>query len=148
MGPAGGMAMRGAALMAGAVPAPAATAGDVLPYAEEVREIDEIRNGLATIAIGDKIRESCPAAAANWLRVWSFGRRLQSLARRAGYSDAQIERYVENDAEKAYYAALARRWLAERGVSGDDDADGHCRIAREEIARGSRLGVLLWSQGS
>ena len=126
----------------------AAAGGDArLDYAPEIRAMREIRDGLAVIAIGDQIRKTCPSIGAQWVNVWRFGRHLKGLAREAGFTDEQIERYVGNDAEKAYYKGLARDWLDRRGVT-EDEPESYCRVGHAEIERRSRLGVLLWSQKS
>jgi len=130
-----------------AMPAGASGGDARLGYAPEIRAMTEIRDGLAVIAIGDLIRKTCPTIGAQWFNVWRFGRRLQRLAREAGYSEDQIERYVENDTEKDYYLGLAHRWLAERGAR-EGEPESYCRVGHAEIERGSQLGVLLWSQKS
>ena len=81
----------------------------------------------------------------NWRRptreiefLWS----LEQRARALGYSSAEIDAYVDNDAEKDRLEAIARQRLRDMGgVEGNWET--YCAVGRTEISRGSQIGQLL-----
>jgi hypothetical protein len=110
---------------------------------DTLRNDDRLHSGLLTITIGRHIELTCPSIERRDLAVTSFLLGLAHHAMSLGYSRAEVTTYVEDDAEQERYIALARRYFAERGVTSKEDADGACRVGRDEIAAGSPIGRLL-----
>lgn len=127
------------AVLAAGLAATAVHAAEARPHLRENAEIDR---GLTVIAIANMIRRNCDRIEPRVVRAYGFMRALKQSASKAGYSDAEIEAYVSDKAEKARVEDAARAWLAAQGaVSGDPDS--YCAVGLAEIARNSQVGVLL-----
>ncbi len=107
-----------------------------------LREVAEINHGLFAVAIAREIKDYCPTIHARYFRAFNFLSSLKRKARDMGYSDAEIEAYVDNDEEKARLRARGEAYLAAKGVSYDDP-QSFCALGREEINKSSQIGVLL-----
>ncbi|MCR8546258.1 DUF5333 domain-containing protein [Salipiger sp. P9] len=105
-------------------------------------EVREIHDGLLAVGIADEIRNKCDSIGARMIRAYSFLGDLKARARSLGYSDDEIEDYVTSKAEKKKYRAEGEAWLRARGVTLGV-AEGYCRVGREEIEKGTPIGVLL-----
>ncbi len=110
---------------------------------DALRNDDRLHNGLLVITIGRHVERTCPSIDRRDFAANAFLLGLASHAMSLGYSRAEVTAYVEDDTEQERYIALARRYFAERGVLSDDDAEGACRVGRDEIAAGSPIGRLL-----
>lgn len=110
---------------------------------ESLRTDDRLHNGLLAVTIGRHIERTCPDIERRSLAANAFLLGLANHAMGLGYSRAEVTAYVEDDTEQARYIALARQYFAERGVLSDADAEGACRVGRDEIATGSAIGRLL-----
>ncbi|MDZ4096131.1 MAG: DUF5333 domain-containing protein [Paracoccaceae bacterium] len=117
------------------LPAAAGAAGSL-------RDLKPVDDGLKIVAIGNAIRKTCPTISARKITAFFYMRGLAEQARAAGFSDAEIETYVENPIEKARVVAAARAYLASKGAK-PDDPDSHCAVGRAEIERNSQVGRLL-----
>ncbi|SFD81907.1 DUF5333 domain-containing protein [Roseivivax sediminis] len=122
-------------LAAGAVPA--ATQGQT-----PLRDVAEIDDSLLMVAIADDLRKTCDDIDARLIRAYSYLQKLKGMARDRGYSDDEIEDYVTSKAEKKRMEARGKAFLAARGVDRSDKG-AYCTFGKQEIARGSQIGVLL-----
>lgn len=117
------------------------TAGTTLAK-PPLRDVPEIDGPLFEVALADEIRKKCPTIdgrLAKGLRtLWALKRKANDL----GYSDAEIDAYRSSDVEKARMRKKGQAWLAQRGAS-QSNVDSLCRVGREEISKGSRIGGLL-----
>ncbi len=105
-------------------------------------ENDHVVGSLLAAAIGDRVRRECPSISPRILRVLSAAQALKAYARRQGYSEAQIEAFIDSDADKKRIEAHAERWLREAGaVKGDPQS--YCAVGLKEIERESLTGSLL-----
>lgn len=102
-----------------------------------------LHNGLLVITIGRHIESTCPSIMRRDFAANAFLLGLATHAMSLGFSRADVTRYVEDQQEQSRYVALARQYFAERGVVADTDAEGACRVGRDEIASGSPIGRLL-----
>ena len=127
-----------AAVMGACLAAPASSAA-ARPH---LREVVEINDGLFAVAIAREIKDYCPEISARYFRAFNFLSSLKRKARDMGYSDAEIEAYVDNDEEKARMRARGEAYLAAKGVSYDDP-QSFCALGREEIEKSSQIGALL-----
>ena len=120
------------------VAAPAAQADD------RVRLQDDpiLENGLRVIAIADFLRKNCDAIAPRFFKALSFAQSLEAHAKGLGYSDAEIEAYLDDEREKARVRGHARAYLEARGVNFDE-AQSFCSVGRAEIAVQSAPGQYL-----
>ena len=127
------------AAMLGAAGLPATTEAQTRP---PLSEVAEIHDGLLAVGIADEIRNKCSGISARMISAFSYLNRLKGQARALGYSDKEIESYVTSKSEKRKMRAEGEAWLQARGAT-PGVAEGYCRVGREEIARGSRIGLLL-----
>jgi hypothetical protein len=123
-------------LTAAAMPARAEDRFDAL------RNDPQIHEGLLVISIGRLVRNHCDSINARILRAWAFAHSLVDRGISLGYSRAELEDYLDSDADKARYRALAAAYLAEREASVED-AQSMCRLGRDEISSQSAVGRLL-----
>lgn len=131
--------LAGAALAAVVALGVQGAAAQAKPPLREVREIDD---ALLMIAIADEVRNKCDTIEARMFKAWTTINALESRAKRMGYSDEEIEDYVTSKDEKKRMRRRGEAQLKARGVALDNDAD-YCTFGREEIAKGSQIGVLL-----
>lgn len=125
-------------VLAMGVAAPASSAA-ARPH---LREVAEINNGLFAVAIAREIKDYCPTINARYFRAFNFLVSLKNTARDMGYSNDEIEAYVDSDKEKARMRARGEAYLVAHGVSYDDP-QSFCALGREEIEKSSQIGVLL-----
>lgn len=107
-----------------------------------LRDQPEVRDGIIFVGMAYEISEQCDDIRARTFRGLGF---LQSLKRRAsdlGYSDAEIDAYVNDRAEKRRLEAIAREQLLLLGVVTDDPAT-YCIVGRAQMAANTRVGWLL-----
>lgn len=110
-----------------------------------LNEVAEIHDGLLALGIADELRNTCDSLGARMLRATKTAYDLQSRAKSLGYSSDEIDDYVTSKAEKKKMRAEGEVWLKKRGVTLGKASD-YCRVGREEIAKGSSIGVLLWEK--
>ncbi len=125
-----------AALAAGlATAAPAAALGPL-------KDVTAISEGLIATGIAVEISDVCDELQPRLLRGIAYLNSLKDHARSLGYSEAQIDAYVDDRAEKRRLEAIARARLAEKGaVEGRPET--YCAVGRAEIAADSAIGRLL-----
>ncbi len=107
-----------------------------------LRDVPEIRDGIIAVGIAYEISEQCDEIRARKLRGLNFLFGLKSTARNLGYSDSEIDAFVDNRAEQDRLEAMARAQLAQKGAVPGDAAT-YCAVGRAEMAKGSAIGNLL-----
>ena len=107
-----------------------------------LRDEAHINAQLLAAQIGDILRKTCPQASARMFVVLGKMNDLESYARKQGYTDAEVKAFLKDKTEKARIRGLAEDYLAQAGaIKGD--AESYCRVARDEVARGTLTGQLL-----
>ncbi|GIT92918.1 hypothetical protein JANAI62_33760 [Jannaschia pagri] len=101
-----------------------------------------ITEGLIAVGIAYEISEVCPRLDGRTLRGLQYLLALKSAARDLGYSAAEIEAFIDDDAAKDRLEAVARRRLAQKGARRGD-VEAHCRVGEAELAADSQIGRLL-----
>lgn len=134
--------LRGLLCAAALLAPPGVGAAVVASERPPLREVQEIDGALLAIAIADEVRRTCDAIAPRWLRAYGRLNALRGRAEALGYSDAEIEDYVESEAEKARMRRLGEAYVRQRGYDPSVTAE-LCAFGRDEIARGSAVGALL-----
>lgn len=102
----------------------------------------DINTGLLAAAAAEKIQRECDTISPRWFRARAYMNELKSMATARGYSEAEIEAYVSNDAEKAKMRERRNRYFAAHGAS-NKNPQSLCVLGHQEIARNSQIGVLL-----
>ncbi|WP_071673658.1 DUF5333 domain-containing protein [Nioella nitratireducens] len=110
---------------------------------DALRADSRIHNGLLVIMIGSHIQDTCPTIEARSLSATGFMFGLARHAMSLGYSRAQVERYVDDEEERARFETLARTYFAQHGVTSDDDVEGACRVGEQEMTDQTSVGRLL-----
>ena len=72
-------------------------------------------------------------------------RALKAEARKRGYTDAEIDAYINNEAEQQKMRARRNAYLRANGAE-PNDGPSLCALGRSEIAKRSRIGALLWAR--
>ncbi len=107
-----------------------------------LKEVAHVRDGIVYTGMAYEISERCGDLRARLFRGLGF---LQSLKRHAadlGYSDTEIDAYVNDSDEKDRLEAIARANLAALGVIVGQEAT-YCTVGRAQIAANTRVGWLL-----
>ncbi len=107
-----------------------------------LHEEKDINHGLLVIAVADKIRRACDGISARIFKARAYANSLKELAGARGYSDAEIDSYIENKANKARMRERRNAYFASRGAS-NLDPQSLCILGKEEIRKQSQIGVLL-----
>ncbi|MGI3210526.1 DUF5333 domain-containing protein [Roseovarius tibetensis] len=102
----------------------------------------DINTGLFNVAVADKIRRQCDEISPRLFTAMSYLQALKSEARKRGYSDAEIDRYIEDPAEKSKMRARRDAYIRASGAE-PDEGPSMCTLGRQEIARQSQIGQLL-----
>ena len=112
------------------------------PAAADLSRERGIAEGLVIVGIAYEISEVCPDIDARRLRGLRYLLALQGAARDMGYSQAEIDAYIDDDTEKDRLEAIARDRLARMGAARGDVA-AHCAVGRREVAGDTQVGRLL-----
>jgi len=107
-----------------------------------LRDVTRISEGLIVAGMAIELGDKCDGVSTRIIRGLNFLQGLKNHASDLGYSDAEIDAYVNDRAEKARLEVIARGRLADLGVIADDPAS-YCTVARAQIAAGTQVGQLL-----
>lgn len=102
----------------------------------------DINDGLLVLAVADKIRRACDEIGGRLFTAQSYSNKLRQIAASRGYSEAEIDAYVNDKVEKAKMRERRNAYFASKGAS-NLDPDSLCVLGRDEIARGTQVGQLL-----
>ncbi|WP_239479693.1 DUF5333 domain-containing protein [Actibacterium sp. 188UL27-1] len=107
-----------------------------------LRDNKVVTDGLVSVGIAIEIGEKCNSISARTLRGISYLNSLKGTARKQGYTDAEIDAFVDNKAEKKRLEQQARAYLKSKGASGGV-GQAYCKVGAAEIAAGTAAGRLL-----
>jgi len=102
----------------------------------------DINDGLLIIAAADKIRRACDAIGARFFVARSYIGQLKDMAEARGYSEDEIDAYINDKQEKARMRERRNAYFNSKGAS-NLDPQSLCVLGRDEIARGTGIGKLL-----
>lgn len=102
----------------------------------------DINAGLLAVSVADKIRRECDEFSGRFWAARSYANQLKGMAAERGYTDAQVDAYVNDSAEKAKMRERRNAYIKSKGASNLDSAS-LCRLGREEIKNRSRIGSFL-----
>lgn len=126
-------------LAAMALTASAAMAASLPPLDENAY----INDSLLSAAIGDEIRKNCPTIGARIFRALAKAKDLERHALKLGYTEKEIEAFIDSKAEQTRMKALRDAYLAKHGVT-KGDADSYCKLGYEEIEKDNLTGYILY----
>ncbi len=107
-----------------------------------LKDVPKVRDGIIYVGMAYELSEQCDSLKARLFRGINYLQSLKNHASELGYSDAEIDAYINDDAEKDRLEAIARAQLAALGVVRGDPAS-HCAVGRAQIAANTRVGWLL-----
>ena len=123
--------------------APAALAAALAtPAAADLGDEATVTEPLIAIGIAYEISKVCDSISARKVRGLTQLLSLRGKASDLGYSRAEIDAWIDDEAEKDRLEGIARQRLAAMGAARGDAA-AHCEVGRTEIAKGSYIGSLL-----
>ena len=102
----------------------------------------QVRDGIIAVGMAYELSEQCDDVSARLFRGLGYLQSLKGTARDLGYSDAQIDAYIDDDAEKDRLEGIARAQLVSLGVV-EGDAATYCSVARAQMDANTRVGWLL-----
>jgi Family of unknown function (DUF5333) len=120
-----------------ALTALAAPAAALPPLAEQ----DYVTGRLMAARVADRIRRTCPDLSARLIYAYGEARGLKRWAAEQGYSDDEIDAYLDDRVEKKRIYALAEEYLTTNGAV---DEAGFCALGQAEIAKKSYIGSFLY----
>ncbi len=107
-----------------------------------LKDVTRVQEGLIAIGMADMIRKECKSISPRMVRAYRYLKSLEAFAIKQGYSEAEIDAYVNNKPEGARLLGVARARLAQKGaVSGSPDT--FCVVGKNEILKGTQVGHLL-----
>ena len=112
---------------------------------EPIHENRTVIAGFYALGMADLLRRNCDDLSPRYLRAYNYLKALEKYALEAGYSPAQIEELTDNREEKERLRARIEADLAARGASAQSP-EGYCTVGREEIAKNSAAGRLLYAK--
>lgn len=107
-----------------------------------LKDVEYVSEGIISVGIAYEISQKCDSIRARTFRGISFLNGLKAHARSLGYTDQEIDAYVDDRAEKNRLEAIARARLSDMGAIVGNAAT-YCSVGRSEIASGSAVGRLL-----
>ncbi|MDO5757287.1 MAG: DUF5333 domain-containing protein [Rhodobacterales bacterium] len=108
----------------------------------DLADEQDINSGLLAISVADKIRRECSQISGRFLTGRAYATQLKSMASQRGYSDEEIETYVNDSAGKAKMRERRNAYFKSKGAS-NLDAASLCRLGRDEIKNRSLIGSFL-----
>ena len=103
---------------------------------------EDINAGLLVVAVADKIRRECSDISARFLTARSYVSSLKEMASERGYTDSEIEAYINDDLENEKMRMRRNAFFESRGASNLDPAS-LCALGQAEIQKQSQIGLLL-----
>lgn len=107
-----------------------------------LKDVAHVRDGIIAVGMAYEISEQCDNIRARLFRGYGYLQSLRSHASSLGFSDEEIDAYINDKAEKDRLEGIARAQLASLGAVADDP-DSYCAVGRAQIAANTRVGWLL-----
>ena len=101
-----------------------------------------IEDGLVLVSTGKMLYRGCDAIAPRRLKALSFARSLQKRAQSLGYSNAEIDAYLDSETDKDRVKAKARAYLTGKGADLASSAS-LCSVGAVEINQETSVGRYL-----
>ncbi len=113
-----------------------------VPAQAGLKDEAAINEGLLYIAAADKIRRECSSIGGRLFKAQAYASALKKAAAERGYSDAEIDAYVNDKANQAAMRERRNAYFKSKGASNLDPAS-LCVLGQAEMASGSQIGQLL-----
>ncbi|EBA11481.1 DUF5333 domain-containing protein [Roseobacter sp. CCS2] len=107
-----------------------------------LKDVPKVRDGIIFVGMAYEISEQCSDIDARLFRGLNYLQSLRRHARDLGYSEAEIDAYIDDDDEKDRLEGIARAQLAQLGVVPGQEAS-YCTVGRAQMDANTRVGWLL-----
>ena len=104
--------------------------------------VSRVTEGLIAAGMAIELDDNCGDVKVRLIRGLNFLQGLKNHLSDLGYSNAEIDAYIDNRTEKDRLEGIARGRLADLGVVVGEPAT-YCAVAREQMAQGTQIGQLL-----
>ena len=104
--------------------------------------VERVTEGLIAAGMAIELDDHCGNVSVRMIRGINFLQGLKTHLQDIGYSNAEIDAYIDNRSEKARLETIARQRLNALGVRTDDPAT-YCAVAQAQISAGTQVGQLL-----
>lgn len=104
--------------------------------------VERVTEGLIAAGMALELADQCDSVSVRMIRGLNFLQGLKRHLKDLGYSNAEIDAFIENDAEKSRLEGIARARLADLGAQSGDPSS-YCRVALNQMSVGSQVGRLL-----
>ena len=104
--------------------------------------VERVTDGLIAAGMAIELDDNCGDVRVRMLRGLNFLQGLKNHLQDLGYSNAEIDAYIDNRDEKQRLKDIAQERLFALGVRADDPAT-YCIVANAQIAEGTQVGQLL-----
>ncbi|MBU2958219.1 DUF5333 domain-containing protein [Paracoccus sp. C2R09] len=101
-----------------------------------------VNDRLMQARVADLVRRGCGSIDARLIRAFNEARKLKRYALDKGYTEDQIEAFLDSDPDRDRIYREADRYMRENGVENGNE-ESFCRLGRNEIARQTVAGSLL-----
>jgi hypothetical protein len=105
-------------------------------------DVTRVTEGIIAAGMAVELDDNCGDVSVRMLRGLNFLQGLKSALRDEGYSNAEIDAWIDDDGEKDRLEAIARQRLSDLGVRTNDPAS-YCTVARGQIDQDTQIGRLL-----
>ena len=109
---------------------------------EPLSQEAHVNDRLVQARVADLVRRGCGSIDARIVRAFTEARKLKRYALDKGYTEDQIEAFLDSKPDRARIYAAADRYMRDNGVENGNE-DSFCRLGRNEIARQTVAGSLL-----
>ncbi|WP_281983128.1 DUF5333 domain-containing protein [Thalassorhabdomicrobium marinisediminis] len=104
--------------------------------------VERVTEGLIAAGMAIELGDKCDGVSVRLIRGYSFLNSLKSHLESLGYSDDEIDAYIDNKAEKERLIEIAYGRLAALGVDASNPSS-YCAVAQDQMAQGTQVGRLL-----
>ena len=104
--------------------------------------VERVTEGLIAAGMAIELDDNCGDVRVRMLRGLNFLQGLKNHLQDLGYSNAEIDAYIDNRTEKQRLETLARQRLNALGVRSDDPSS-YCTVAQAQIVADTQVGQLL-----
>jgi len=105
-------------------------------------DVTAVTEGLIAAGMAIELGDFCDDVSVRMVRGLGFLQGLKRDLSDHGFSDEEIDAFIDDDAEKDRLEDIARGRLTDLGVVPGEPST-YCRVARGQMDQGTRVGWLL-----
>ncbi len=109
---------------------------------ESLAQERHINDSLVQARVADMLRRGCPSLDARMVRAFNEARKLKRYALDQGYSETEIDAFLDDREQRQRIYREADRYMVANGVV-NGQPQTFCRLGQQEIAQKTIAGSLL-----